>query len=306
MKHDVVVYVSSVANPNRHPRKVACLESFAQGVQRQGGRVHIERSNIYHPSKLAVILGWATAKTTGGANISLRKQIISEQQRNQSQVMCIDASCFKYLDNHGSYLRYSLGGPFYDQANYANHNSDSQQWNKISAELGIRLEPPQNNPGGHVLVCMQRDGGFSMKEINPIAWLDQKIRQIRAVTDRPILVRPHPGAYKPQDFAKYRTTRNLTILDPTRTKLTDNLKNAQSAVFFNSSASVAAVCAGVPIFVDDASCVSWRVANTDIANINTAQTFDRTQWIYDLAAAHWSDRDGQLGLIYQKFLPYIR
>lgn len=305
MNRDVVVYISSVANPDRHPRKTACLESFAQGVQNAGGHVHVERSNVYTPSRLAVILGWATVNTTGGPNIALRKQIIAEQQRNRGHTMCIDASCFKYLDNQGTYLRYSIGGPYYDQANYANQNSTADRWNKISAELKINLEPQQNNADGHVLICMQRDGGFAMKEIKPSAWLDQKISQLRIHTKRPIVIRPHPGAYKPRDFAKYRGQRNITVMDPLSTKLTDNLKNAHAAVFFNSSASVAAVCAGVPIFVDDQSCVSWAVANTDITKINSPQWFDRSQWMYNLAAAHWSDAEAQQGLIFQKFLPHL-
>lgn len=304
MTPDVVVYISSVANAHRHPRKTACLESFAQGVRAFGGRVLVEHLNRYQPSTLAVILGWATPTTKGGANIALRKQIIDQQQRLGAYTMCIDASCFKYLDNTSSYLRYSIGGPFYDQANYANHNSSSDQWNRIKKDLGIDLQPEQVNHG-HVLICMQRDGGFSMKTINPLAWLDQKIQQIRTHTNRPIVIRPHPGDYRPQQFEKYRTQLGITVVNPADSRLTDNLRQAQSAVFFNSSASVAAVCAGVPVFVDDSSCVSWHVANKDIAIINQPQRFDRTQWIHDLAAAHWTDQDAQAGLIYQKFLPYL-
>jgi hypothetical protein len=78
-------------------------------------------------------------------------------------------------------------------------------------------------------------------------------------------------------------------------------------VVFNSSASVAAVCEGVPVFVDDPSCVSWAVANKNISLIeNISEFFPREQWIYDLAAAHWSDEDARSGRIYQKFLPYIK
>jgi hypothetical protein len=43
----------------------------------------------------------------------------------------------------------------------------------------------------------------------------------------------------------------------------------------------------------------------DISKIETADTFDRNQWIWDLSAAHWSDADAQSGRIYQKFLPYL-
>ena len=307
---DVVVYASSVANAHKHERKVACLENFAQGVRAVGHSVVVDWNYKYQPAKLAVMLGWATTNT-GGANIALRKEIIAQQRRQGNHTMCVDASCWKYLDNASSYLRYSLDGPFYDRAEYANHNSNGTKWQEISRALGISLAPPQHNPGGHILICMQRDGGFAMKALDPLVWLQQKISEIRKYTDRTIMVRPHPGAYKPTDFLQFRTKHyqkhlGVQVLEPSAAKLTDNLQRAHAAVFFNSSASVAAVCAGVPIFVDDISCVSWAVANQDIAKIESPEQFDRQQWIYDLAAAHWSDDDAKQGLIYQKFMPFLQ
>lgn len=305
---DVVVYISSVANPQKHPRKIECLESFAAGVQAVGHKVRVEWEHRYTPSKLAVMLGWATTNT-GGRNIALRKQIIPEQQSRGFQTMCIDASCWKYLDNHGSYLRYSLNGPFYDRAEYANKNSDASKWIEISKKLNVQLKPPKHNPTGHILICMQRDGGFAMKTLDPMSWLQQKIQQIRKVTSRPIHIRPHPGQYNMADFAAYSSRQglrqNIIMLEPTQSRLIDNLQGAHSAVFFNSSASVAAACEGIPIFVDDTSCVTWAVANKDVNKIESPDTFSREQWIYDLSAAHWSDEDARAGRIYQKFLPYL-
>jgi hypothetical protein len=306
MTIDAVVYVSSVANFRKHSRKSECLESFAAGVKQSGGNVVVEYDYNYTPSRLAVILGWATTNT-GGRNIALRKQIIAEQQRHKFHTMCIDASCWKYLDDYGTYLRYSVGGPFYDRAEYANHNSDDTRWKEISTRLNIKLNDlPVDRPDGHILICMQRDGGFAMKTLDPIQWLGVKIKRIRAHSGRHILVRPHPGAYKLQDFAKFQSLPNVTIVDPAQSSLLDNLQNAHAAVFFNSSASVAAVMANVPIFVDDESCVSWTVANKDISKIESPQLFDRSQWINDLAAAHWSDEDARQGHIWQKFLPYLK
>ena len=305
MTIDAVVYVSSVANYQKHHRKIECLESFAAGVKQCGSSVVIEYDYNYVPGRLAVMLGWATTNT-GGRNIALRKQIIAEQQRRKFHTMCIDASCWKYLDDYGTYLRYSLNGPFYDRAEYANHNSNNTKWMEISTRLSIKLhDAPVVRPDGHVLICMQRDGGFAMKTLDPIHWLGIKIKRIRVHSDRHILVRPHPGAYKLEDFAKFQSLPNVTIVDPAQSKLVDNLQNAHAAVFFNSSASVAAAMANVPIFADDESCVSWSVANKDIDQIESPQTFDRSQWINDLAAAHWSDADGRTGLIWQKFLPYL-
>jgi len=298
-----------VANFQKHIRKTQCLESFAAGVSKLGHSVVLETAHRYTPSRLALMLGWATTNI-GGPNIALRKEIIAQQRRHGFHTMCIDASCWKYLDNASSYLRYSLDGPFYDRAEYANRNSDNSKWQEISQALGISLAPPQTNSGGHILICMQRDGGFAMKALDPVVWLTQKIAEIRRHTDRTIMVRPHPGAYKPTDFLQFRTRHYQThlgvqVLEPSIARLTDNLQKAHAAVFFNSSDSVAAACAGIPIFVDDASCVSWAVANRDMAKIESPEQFDRQQWISDLAAAHWSDDDAKEGRIYQKFLPYL-
>lgn len=305
---DVVVYVSSVANPRKHSRKIDCLENFAAGVRAVGHSVVVDRNYQYQPARLAVILGWATTNT-GGRNITLRKQVIAEQNRHGFKTMCIDASCFKYLDDAGTYLRYSLGGPFYDRAEYANTNSSDAKWREIQQRLGLTLKPVRPISNGYILVGMQRDGGFAMKTLSPMAWLKQKILEIRKYTQRPIVIRPHPGQYDMRDFAEYSgaagARNKVSVIDPKNSRLLDDLRNAHAAVFFNSSASVAAVLEGVPTFVDDVSAVTWAVTHHDVSAIESPQTFDRDQWICDLAAAHWSDADGASGRIYQHFLRYL-
>jgi hypothetical protein len=299
---DCVVYVSSVANPHKHPRKIACLENFAAGVQATGHGVHVEWTHKYTPSKLAVMLGWATTNT-GGPNIALRKEIIREQQRLGQHTMCIDASCWKYLDDTGTYLRYSLGGPFYDRAEYANHNSTSAKWQEISNRLNISLKPPRTGP--NILICMQRDGGFAMKTLDPIQWASDKITEIRKYTQRPIVIRPHPGSYNMPDFDRFKRMQHVSVIDPKQSKLIDNLRTAHSVIVFNSSAAVAAVCEGVSVFADDSSCVAWDVANKNIADIEQPKQFSRDRWVWDLSAAHWNDDDGRSGRIWKKFLPYL-
>jgi hypothetical protein len=105
---------------------------------------------------------------------------------------------------------------------------------------------------------------------------------------------------------KYKAKWNVSVIDPKHSKLTDNLVGAHSVVLFNSSASVAAVCAGIPVFADDSSCVSWAVANKNVSGIESPLIFDRQQWVQDLAAAHWSDEEARSGKIYQKFIPFLQ
>jgi hypothetical protein len=223
--------------------------------------------------------------------------------------MCIDASCFKYLDDTGTYLRYSLGGPFYDRAEYANKNSDSTKWQEIQKALHISMKPTRFQEG-YILIGMQRDGGFAMKTLSPMEWLRSKIQEIRKHTMREIVIRPHPGKFDMQEFTEFQSKnyvrQNVRVIHPEQSRLVEDLQQAHSAVFFNSSASVAAVLEGVPVYIDDPSAVTWNVAHHDVALIETPKMFSRDQWINDLATAHWSDNDGRTGLIYQKFMPFLR
>jgi hypothetical protein len=300
--YDVVVYLSSVLNINKHPKKLSCLSAFAEGVKAVGHSVHVETQYRYTPSKLAVILGWVTQdKTT--PNILLRQQIVDEQSRQGNYTMCIDANCWKYIDTQNRFLRYSIGGPFYDQAEYANHNSSSEKWYKISSTLNLGLKPWRTK-GQHIVVFMQRDGGFSMKNLDPMQWLGNKLIELRQHTTRPIVIRPHPG--KPQDFSRFvNPYDNISVIDSQQIPLSQSLHKAWAAVFFNSSSAVASVMEGVPIFIDDKSCVAWNVANKDIKNIERPEFFERDQWLWDLSAAHWTDEEGSSGDIYRKFLPYL-
>lgn len=300
MKPDVIVYKSSVLNLSKHIRKDECLQSFADGARAAGADTHIEYKYNYTPSKLAVILGWITQdKST--PNVVLRQQIVEGQRHTGGKTMCIDAGCWKYADPHNRFLRYSLDGPFYDTAEYANKNSGPEQWEKISKTLGIELKPWRPK-GKYILICMQRDGGFSMKNLDPLLWLRMKLNKIRQHTDRPIIIRPHPG--KVQDFSSF-VAPGVEVVDSTKVPLIQSMYKTHAAVFFNSSSAVAAVCEGIPVFIDDNSCVARDVANKNIENIEKPELFNREQWIWDLAAAHWSDDDSKAGKIYEKFKPFL-
>lgn len=300
MKNEVIVYLSSVLNLHKHPQKEKTLRSFGEGALRSGALTHFETKFKYEPSKLAVILGWVSQEKTT-PNIMLRHKVVNEQPKYGGRTMCIDAGCWKYADPENRFLRYSLDGPFYDQAEYANKNSSSDKWNLISQTLGVTLKDWKFK-NQYILICMQRDGGFSMKNLNPMEWLKDKITEIRRYSDRPIVIRPHPG--KPQDFSKF-VGKNISVMNSTETSLVDSLQKAHCAVFFNSSSAVAAVCEGIPIFVDDKSCVAWEVANKSLKNLEIPEIYAREQWIYDLASAHWSDDEGKIGRIYEKFKPYL-
>jgi hypothetical protein len=298
--HDVVVYLSSLPRIADRNRKVEVLRAFAEGAQAQGARVLIQSQPQVVDCRLAVILGWVGTKIRG-PHIQLRQNVIDHQRHTGHHVMPIDASCFKFADNNSQFLRYSLDGVFYNTNNYANANSTDSKWHEIRSKLGLDLQPWRNQ-GHHVLVCLQRDGGWSMKGTDMAVWTDRTVRRLRELTTRPIVIRPHPK--NPIDLSALTRLPGVTQ-STLGHSLQQDLAGAWAAVFCNSSSSVAAVLAGVPVFADDDDCVAWSVANLDLTRIETPAMPDRTQWLYDLSAAHWTDAESRSGSIYRHFEQYF-
>ena len=292
--YDVVVYLSSLPRIADRNRKVEVLQAFAEGCTQLGLKTLLQGNQQLAPTKLAVILGWV-GQSIKGPHIQLRKDVIANQK-----VMSIDGSCFKFADPGSIFLRYSLDGVYYNTNEYANKNSGPEKWNQISQRLGLELRP-WRVVGDHILVCGQRDGGWSMKGTDMNQWVLDAVKQIRTTTARPIVIRPHPK--NPIDPNLFRGIPNLKF--SRATTLQQDLHNAWASVFFNSSSCVASVLAGVPVFASDPDCVAWQVANHNLAQIEKPLTPLREQWLWDLSAAHWTDDESRAGLIYNKFKPFL-
>ncbi len=297
--YDVVVYLSSLPRVADRHRKVQVLKAFADGARHHTAKVLIQDQLDVVDCRLAVILGWVGQKIKG-PHIQLRRDVITRQQQMNHHVMPVDSSCFKFADPNSIFLRYSLDGVFYNKNNYANQNSNDAKWNQIKTTLGISLEPWRTN-GKHILVCLQRDGGWSMKGVDLEQWAIKTVAQIRQLTDRPILIRPHPKF--PVNLSSLLVLPN--VHQSTGGTLQQDLAGAWAAVFYNSSSSVAAVLAGIPVFAEDDDCPTWAVANHDLAQIESPIMPVRESWLYDLSSAHCTDQDSRSGAIYQKFLPFI-
>ena len=299
MMNDVVVYLSSL-HKQTPGRKVDTLTAFADGARLQGARVHIETRYTIRPAKLAVILGWPSPTQTT-ENIKLRANIVKHQRQQNNHIMAIDANCFKFKDLESKYLRYSINGVDYDSSEYANKNSDSSRWDILSSNIGLGMKEWKRD-GEHILFLVQRDGGWSMKGQSPVEWARQKIEAVRKVSNRPIVLRPHPG--KIADLRPLLRP-GITISDSTKIPIEHDLRRAKAAFVFNSSSGVASILESVPLWVDDSSSVCWDVANYNIGDIEHSKQPNRNQWINDLAACHWTDEESRQGLIYKRFLPYL-
>lgn len=291
--------------PLKHNHKEQIIRNFVAGVRECGDNGLVYDGFELLECDVAMMQGFIHEGSAHVPHIQLRRGI-SNNTRNKSFITA-DSNLFLYkavTNEPHHYLRYSVNGVFNDTGNYCNKNSTDSQWRKIQRDLGVALQPWSINERECILLCLQRNGGWSMKGKDVVQWANSKIADIRQYSERPIIVRPHPGDKKAPEYTKQIHGPNVRIsFEP---RIEHDLAKSMVTIVYNSSPAVASVIEGVPVIVEDptASQVA-EVCHTNLADINTLQKKDRTQWINNIAQCHWSFKDLLTGEAWQHMRNFI-
>jgi len=291
LKYTVVSYLAGIPASNKNPEKPKSLINFAKGVNAAGDLGIANDKPQIIPADVAVIQGYVHEDGKNAPHLNFRKQVLDHQNSSNNRTVIIDSNLFLYKDpgNSKGYLRYSYDGIFPNTGEYCNAAPDPHRWEKIKKDLNMDLQPWRKD-GRHILICLQRKGGWSMRGLDVIDFFYQIVSDIRKYSDRPILVRTHPGDKKSITYSKLINGKNVTL--STNKSLVDDLRNAWATVVYNSSPSVASIIEGVPAFViDPAHSQSIEVCNTDLTQIENPLVPERLNWIRKLAQCHWNDHD---------------
>lgn len=306
----VAVYHRSVPN-QKNQEKVELLTRFSQGAKKCGDECIDVQDHTYHSADVGMIQGWVTDDTGSRPHLRLRHEVITRQLQNRRYVLTADSNLFLYAntDNPHHYLRFSANSVFPDTGIYFDRTPDPTRWQKISQHLNIHLRG-YRKAGGHILVLLQRNGGWSMGDFPVLDWLASTILEIRNHSDRPILIRPHPGDKSAREYiGKFDSSgvlKKVRISEPGRTLLQD-LEGCWAAVNHNSSPVVGAAIEGYPIFVTDPQRSQCReIANTDLARIENPEMPDRQKWVERLAMSHWNFKELQSGECWQHMKSFLK
>jgi hypothetical protein len=178
---------------------------------------------------------------------------------------------------------------------------DSQ--NNRANKLGIHLQPWRQ--GKNIVVAVQRGDSEQWSGLpEPTAWVEQTVAKIKSVTDRPIVVRPHPRQ-------RIASIEGVTIRNPQPLANTydgfdfeKDLTNAWCVINENSGPGCQSVIAGVPAFVGIDS-MAAPVANLDLLDIEKPWMPDRTAWLEDMAHTEWTVEELAAGYPLQRLLPRL-
>jgi len=303
----VVAYLAGVPSPHKNPHKTEVLKRFVDGVNlmRDKGVAHTGKNLVN--ADVGVIQGWVHSGSPNTPHLILRKQVA--QNTHNKHTIIVDSNLFNYNLGklyHKHYSRYSMDGVFPTTGNYFRDKADPNRWQQISRDLNLSLKD-WRTAGNHILLCTQRNGGWSMNGLDVMTWVEQTVRTLRKYTDRPIVVRGHPGDKNARTYLK--PSRNSSWTLSRNEKIVDDFRNAWAVVTYNSSPGVAAAIEGIPVFVTDPTpqiSQAYEVANTDLKDIENPATPERLSWVEKLSMCHWKFEELSSGVAWAHMRQYIK
>jgi hypothetical protein len=305
-------YISSLPRHINGEEKVNALTFFAEGAARCGDTAATTQSQTYESCDVGAIIGNAFDANPGKVNLAhykVRKMVMETQVQRHRYWLSIDSNVFIYRDklNPHRYLRYSFNGVFPATGIYCNDAPGNENWDNIRRHYSMDLKPWRSN-GNHILITLQRPLGWSMRGQDLMSWLESTFANIRRYSNRPIVIRWHPGDWK--NYPKYASilTKYNATVSPQERHITEDLVNCWALVCHNSTPSAVAPIEGIPAFITDSPSYSQGgdIANTDFSLLESPLMPDREQWIRKLAQCHWSFEDLRSGRCWTHMRNYVK
>lgn len=291
---NVGIFYNTIANPGKFSNKTMLMDNFAAGVRMVGDTAVEFKTPLVPDQNLdaGFVLGYTLEN-------NFRRQIIDTLQQQGTPVVFVDSNILHYARPEHEWHRYSLNSVYPDTGTYFfSDQLDQGKWATYSAWHQAPLQPWRQT-GGHIVIFCQRPRGWNMLGQNQDAWLNNMVEQIRAHTDRPIMIRMHPGdGNRFEAIQRIQRRYGQTVSISNHNNIREALKDCWCAVGYNSTPNVVAAIEGIPVYLQD-PLHSWAkdICFTDLSLIDNPPLPDRSAWINKIANIHWSNqevRSGQL------------
>lgn len=167
-------------------------------------------------------------------------------------------------------------------------HQENLDWNRPN-KLGIsRAINVSHNP--RIVIAAQHARSQQVVGLASMeGWIVQQVERLRTVTDRPIVVRPHPRSAL--DWAGLvHLPKDIVIEQPVKIANTYDSYNlafdCHALVNYNSGPGIQAALAGTRPLVDRSS-LAWPVS-IDIQDIDRSYDIDREQWLVEICHTEYT------------------
>jgi hypothetical protein len=297
----VGIFYSSISNPHKAPHKTALMDAFKQGIMSLGDTaIDFTISGTAIPADLdaGFILGYTLEN-------NYRRRIIDTLKLHRSKVIYVDSNIYSYGRSAHYYHRYSVDSVYpIDGEYFLGDDLDYKKSESLLKYHKLEVKPWRTN-GDHILVLAQKTMSWNMLGRNGLDWVHDIVKRIRKVTDRPIVIRLHPGDKKFNEANRKELNdryKRKNIKVSLNENIKDDLTNAWASVGYNSTPNCASIIEGVPVYLDDPT-NSWAqgIGFENLSEIENPPMLDRSQWLHKIANIHWSNDEIASGLYWDRF-----
>ena len=183
---------------------------------------------------------------------------------------------------------------------YGNHeNLDLDRPRKLGVSLAIN-----SNRKPAVVIAAQHRASLQVADIGSMEdWIISQVAQITAVTDRPIVIRPHPRCA----LNLANINPNVTIERPRPVANTydsfDLHFDCHAVVNYNSGPGIQAAISGCMPIVDQTSLA--RPVSYVIADIEQPYEINRDQWLTEICHTEYTLEELRRGTWFPRILPAL-
>lgn len=264
------------------------FDAFQQGLQAQGHTVVSDNEDV------AVI--WSVL---WNGRMSSNQQVYEKCRRENKPVIIIEVGNLKRNETWRICLNHINGlGEF-----GANEDIDVNRPKK----LGLQMSLPNTNRKEAILIATQHQKSLQWQGMPSMAnWTMQTIDAIRKITDRPIVIRPHPRSPMPGIEHEWQ---NVTRQQPIQVTGTyDNFDinyNYHVVINHNSGPPILAAINGTPVITGDSS-LAYPVSDK-LENIEDPKLPDeRLLWFTKLTHCEWTVDEIKQGIPIKRLEKFIK
>lgn len=297
----VGIFYSSISNPKKFTNKNDLMDNFKLGVETAGHEAipYIEQTLEIDKLDAGFILGYTLQR-------NFRRMIIESLEKRDIYRIFVDSNILNYATPSHEWHRYSLNSVYPASGIYIFGELDKTKWDVYSNFHDVTVKPYRTT-GDHVLIFCQRPKGWNLFGNDQERWLDKTITKIRKHSDRPIVVRMHPGdgsRFAQIEILKKRYGDMITISD--NPHILQDLKNCWCTVGYNSTPNVVSLIEGIPSIITDPF-HSWSngISGTMLNTIENPIMPDREEWLHTIANIHWSNDEVKSGKLWSHIKDYI-
>jgi len=164
-------------------------------------------------------------------------------------------------------------------------NLDQDRPRKLGISLAINLS---SNP--RIVIAAQHARSLQVENLVSIeSWITEQVQQLRQITDRPLIVRPHPRSRLDMQ-ALSALPKDVSVEQPQKVLNTYDSYNlafdCHAMVNYNSGPGIQAALAGTRPIVGSAS-LAWPVG-IKMCDIEQPYKVDRDQWLTEICHTEYT------------------